>query len=137
MNLLFKNIIMKSNMIWANFAVKNLDRTTRFYTELGFEPNGESGELTSFFFGENNFIIHFFQKEILSKNMNMEIADSEQLNEIIFTISAETRKEVDEWAKKIRNSEGKLISNPETFGENYYGFIFADPDGHKFNIFMM
>lgn len=124
-------------MIWANFAVENLDRTNRFYTSLGFKSNGKSEDLTSFFFGENNFIIHFFRKEVLSKNMNMEITNSEKSNEIIFTISVETKEEVDEWAEKIRNSEGKLISHPETFGDNYYGFVFADPDGHKFNIFMM
>jgi len=128
---------MKSNMIWANFGVKDLERTTQFYTALGFKSNGRSDDLTSFFFGENNFIIHFFKKEILNKNLGLEISDSEKSNEIIFTISAETKEEVDQWSEKIKNSEGKLISNPEEFGDNYYGFIFADPDGHKFNVFMM
>lgn len=128
---------MKSNIIWANFGVEDLERTTQFYTALGFKSNGRSDDLTSFFFGENNFIIHFFKKEVLSKNLGLEISDSEKSNEIIFTISAETKEEVDQWGEKIKNSEGKLISNPEEFGDNYYGFIFADPDGHKFNIFMM
>ena len=128
---------MKSNMIWANFGVKDLERTTQFYTSLGFKSNGKSDDLTSFFFGENNFIIHFFKKEILSRNLDLEISDSEQSNEIIFTISAATKEEVNEWAEKIKNSEGKLISSPEEFGDHNYGFIFADPDGHKFNIFMM
>lgn len=128
---------MKSNIIWANFGVEDLERTTQFYTALGFKSNGRSDDLTSFFFGENNFIIHFFKKEVLSKNLGLEISDSEKSNEIIFTISAETKEEVDQWSEKIKNSEGKLISNPEEFGDNYYGFIFADPDGHKFNIFMM
>ncbi|MFY1045137.1 VOC family protein [Chryseobacterium sp. GP-SGM7] len=128
---------MKSNMIWANFGVEDLECTTDFYTSLGFKSNGKSNELTSFLFGENNFVIHFFKKEILHKNLGLEISDSEKNNEIIFTISAETKEEVDHWAEKIKNSKGKLISNPEVFGDNYYGFIFADPDGHKFNIFMM
>ncbi|OCK52137.1 glyoxalase [Chryseobacterium sp. CBo1] len=128
---------MKSNIIWANFGVEDLERTTQFYTALGFKSNGRSDDLTSFFFGENNFIIHFFKKEVLSKNLGLEISDSEKSNEIIFTISAETKEEVDQWSEKIKNSEGKLISNPEEFGDNYYGFMFADPDGHKFNIFMM
>jgi len=128
---------MKSNIIWANFGVEDLERTTQFYTALGFKSNGRSDDLTSFFFGENNFIIHFFKKEVLSKNLGLEISDSEKSNEIILTISAETKEEVDQWGEKIKKSEGKLISNPEEFGDNYYGFMFADPDGHKFNIFMM
>ena len=30
-----------------------------------------------------------------------------------------------------------MISKPEEFGEVYYGFVFADPDGHTFNVFYM
>jgi predicted lactoylglutathione lyase len=44
---------MNPKKIWSNFAVSDLDRTTRFYTELGFKPNGSSKELTSFLFGED------------------------------------------------------------------------------------
>ena len=51
---------MTAKKIWANLAVSDLGRTTKFYTELGFKPNGRSGELTSFRVGEGDFIIHFF-----------------------------------------------------------------------------
>ena len=49
---------MKPKMIWANLAVNDLDRTTRFYSELGFKPNRLhiSKELTSFFVGESDFV---------------------------------------------------------------------------------
>lgn len=30
---------MKPKMIWANLAVSDLERTTKFYTELGFKSN--------------------------------------------------------------------------------------------------
>jgi len=55
---------MKPKMIWANLAVADLERTQKFYTELGFKPNNphSSNELVSFFAGENEFIIHFFLK---------------------------------------------------------------------------
>ena len=26
---------------------------------------------------------------------------------------------------------------PEEFGKGYYGFVFADPNGHRFNVFYM
>lgn len=29
---------MKTKKIWANLGVEDLDRTTKFYTELGFKP---------------------------------------------------------------------------------------------------
>ncbi len=128
---------MKPKKIWANYAVSDLERTTKFYTELGFKSNGTSRELTSFFIGEDNFVMHFFLKDILQTFMKSEIANSQKLNEIIFTLSAETKDEVDNWAKEVEKAGGKIISKPEEFGKGYYGFDFADPDGHRFNVFFM
>ncbi|MCJ0743418.1 VOC family protein [Pedobacter montanisoli] len=129
---------MNTQMIWANLAVSNLARTTKFYTDLGFKPNGEPNhQLTSFRVGDNEFVIHFFLKEALQANMNMEIADAHQAAEILFTISAESKEKVDQWAITVSKAGGKLLSQPESFGEGYYGFMFADPDGHRYNVFYM
>jgi predicted lactoylglutathione lyase len=130
---------MNPKMIWANFAVSDLARTTKFYTELGFKSNNTqaSKELTSFKFGENDFVIHFFLKEILETNIKGKMTDSQLGNEIIFSLSAHSKAQVDEWATAVENAGGKLITQPELFGNDYYGFIFADPDGHRFNVFYM
>ncbi|WP_343703957.1 VOC family protein [Chitinophaga sp.] len=128
---------MKPKRIWANFSVQNLDRTTAFYNQLGFKHNGASDQLTSFFFGDNNFVIHFFLKDVLEPAMKGPIPDAKAGNEIIFTLSADTREEVNNWEKEVREAGGTIVSKPEEFGEGYYGFVFADPDGHKFNVFHM
>ena len=44
---------------------------------------------------------------------------------------------MNDWAIEVENAGGKIITKPEAFGEGYYGFLFADPDGHKFNVFYM
>ncbi|WP_454045653.1 VOC family protein [Chryseobacterium sp. Marseille-Q8038] len=131
---------MKPKMIWANLAVANLERTQKFYTELGFKPNNphSSNELVSFFMAGNEFIIHFFLKNVIENNLkSMKFGDPQSSNEIIFTLSADSKNQVDEWAEEVRNAGGIVVSEPESFGENYYGFVFADPDGHKFNVFFM
>ncbi|MDR3022757.1 VOC family protein [Chryseobacterium sp.] len=131
---------MKPKMIWANLAVADLERTQKFYTELGFKPNNPhtSNELVSFFAGENELIIHFFLKNIIERNLKtMKFGDPQSSNEIIFTLSASSKEQVDEWAQEVKNAGGTIVSEPESFGENYYGFVFADPDGHKFNVFFM
>lgn len=128
---------MNPKKIWANVAVSDLDRTTKFYTDLGFKSNGRSDELTSFFIGENNFVIHFFLKHVIETNTKVTIGDSHNANEIIFTLSAESKDEVNTWAIEVEKGGGKIISQPEEFGKGYYGFVFADPDGHKFNVFYM
>jgi len=130
---------MKPKKIWANYAVSDLERTSQFYTQLGFTPNGPhtSKELVSFFFGDEKFVIHFFLKDIIEPNIKGQMSDGHTANEIVFTISAESREEVDNWAKEVGPAGGKVVSPPEAFGKGYYGFVFTDPDGHKFNVFHM
>ena len=128
---------MNPKKIWSNLAVSDLDQTTKFYTELGFKSNGNSKELTSFFVGEDDFVMHFFLKDILKTSIKGEIADSKKVNEVLFTLSAKSKKEVDNWEKEVKGAGGKIISKPKEFGKGYYGFVFADPDGHRFNVFFM
>lgn len=118
-------------------GVEDLERTTKFYTELGFKSNGASKELTSFFVGEDDFVIHFFLKDILQSNVKVALADLKNGNEVIFTLSAESREEVNSWETAVKKAGGKIISNAEEFGKGYYGFVFSDPDGHTFNVFYM
>lgn len=68
---------------------------------------------------------------------SIQFGDPNSSNEIIFTLSAESKNQVDEWALEVKKAGGTIVSEPESFGENYYGFVFADPDGHKFNVFYM
>jgi uncharacterized protein len=131
---------MKPKKIWSNLGVSDLKRTTEFYNALGFKPNGKHSvtkELTSFLVGDDDFVMHFFLKDILKTSMKGKIADTKNANEVLLTLSAESKDQVDNWAKEVEKAGGKNISKPEEFGEGYYGFVFADPDGHKFNVFYM
>lgn len=129
---------MDPKMIWSNLAVSDLARTTKFYTELGFRPNGpHNKELTSFLVGEKDFVMHFFLKDILKASIHGELTDTQKSNEVVFTLSAKSKEQVDNWAEEVKRAGGKLVSKPEEFGKGYYGFVFADPDGHKFNVFYM
>jgi len=118
---------MNPKKIWSNLAVSDLERTTKFYTELGFKSNGASKELTSFLFGKNDFVMHFFLKDILKTNIKGEITDSQSSNEVVFTLSAESKDQVNNWAKEVNKAGGKIISEPEEFGKGYYGFVLQTP----------
>ena len=128
---------MKTRKIWANLTVEDLEQTTKFYNKLGFKSNGASKELTSFFVGEDNFVIHFFLTNVLKLNIKGEVANLKYGNEVVFTLSADSRKEVDNWESEVKNAGGTIISPAEEFGPGYYGLVFTDPDGHKFNVFYM
>ena len=128
---------MNPKKIWSNLTVSDLERTTKFYTALGFRSNGRSEDLTSFFFGDNNFVMHFFLTEKLQANIEIEISDAHVASEVVFTLSAESQEEVDSWESAVPQAGGTIISKAKAFGEGYYGLVFADPDGHKFNVFYM
>jgi hypothetical protein len=128
---------MKTKHIWANLATTDLERTTKFYKELGFKANNfgssQAQELTSFSFGQNDFIVNFFLKDILRNNTHTEITDLKSGNEIIFSLSAESKDEVHEWVEIVKKAGGKITVEPYEIREGYT-FVFSDPDGHKFNI---
>jgi predicted lactoylglutathione lyase len=122
-------------MIWANFVVKDVKRTNEFYTQLGFTPNNTNNfpKLASFLFGDNKFVIHFFEQ---GSGIN-DFLTSGSNSEIIFTLSAETEAEVNEWAEKVKKAGGTIFKEVQRDEKGYYGFAFADPDGHKFNVLLM
>ncbi len=128
---------MKAKKIWANFSVKDAKRTRQFYTQLGFTPNKPNNDpkLASFLFGDDDFVIHFFEQ---GSQIDEYLTSGSTFNsEIIFTLSAETETEVKEWAEKVKNAGGNIFHEEGRDETNHYGFGFADPDGHKFNILLM
>ena len=130
---------MRSKKIWANFSVKDAKRTNQFYTQLGFTSNtttpNKDPKLASFLFGDDEFVIHFFEQG--SKIDEYLTAGSKTNSEIIFTLSAETELEVNEFAEKVKKAGGNILQKVRRDENNYYGFAFADPDGHKFNVLLM
>lgn len=126
---------MKTKKIWGNLAVTDIKRTNDFYSKLGFKPNSSmnSEEMTSFSFGDSNFIINFFLKHIIEKNTKTDFTDAKNGIEVIFSLSAESKNEVDEWVETVKNAGGKISVEPYEIGEGYT-FVFSDPDGHTFNV---
>ncbi|PKD17210.1 glyoxalase [Salegentibacter salinarum] len=130
---------MNTKQIWSNLSVKDLERTTSFYTSLGFKSNNSrpSTELTSFIVGVNSFVIHFFIESKLKTALKGELANLKKGNEVLFTLAASSPEEVNQWKIEVENAGGTIVSKPQEFGDGYYGFVFSDPDGHKFNVFYM
>ena len=127
---------MIAKKIWANFSVKDARRTHQFYTQLGFTPNKPYNDpkLASFLFGDDNFVIHFFEQ---GSQIDKYLPNGSKSSEIIFTLSAETEAEVKEWIDKVKEAGGNIFHEVGRDENNYYGFAFADPDGHKFNVLLM
>ncbi|MFC4212389.1 VOC family protein [Pedobacter lithocola] len=130
---------METSMIWGNLAVQDIKRTKSFYEQLGFKINGydELANLVSFKFGDNQFIINFFNADRLAASMNGHVSSNEDGNEVIFSLAAESKAEVDQWAELAEPAGGTLQMRPKVDENGFYVCVFADPDGHKFNVVRM
>lgn len=125
--------------VWLNLPVKDLDRTDKFYRAIGFKTNGKNyktDELVSFLAGSNKLIVHFFKQKIFEKFVSAKAANTSKSNEMIITIGSKTKKEIEKITAKVEEAGGKIIAKPAR-SEGYFGSIFADPDGHKWNFLLL
>ena len=70
---------------------------------------------------------------MLQSNINGELTDPKQGNEVIFSLSADSKEEVNEWVNKVRKAGGTISIEYKEFDKGCF-CVFSDPDGHKFNV---
>ena len=77
-------------------------------------------------------------KEAAFKNFTgNKITDSNQSTEVLFSIDAETREEVDEMVEKVVKAGGTIYAEAGDNDNWMYGCGFADLDGHRWNVLYM
>jgi predicted lactoylglutathione lyase len=126
--------------LWINLPVKHVKKSREFFTKIGFTQNphfSETEQMASVFAGTKNIVIMLCSESLFQDFTQNNLADTKQTTEVLFSIDAESREEVDELAEKVKAEGGTLYAKP---GENQgwmYGFGFADPDGHRWNVLYM
>lgn len=66
-----------------------------------------------------------------------EIADTATVAEVLLSIDASGKEEVDEMAARAVMAGGKSDHVPTIMTGWMYGCIFSDPDGHRWNVLFM
>jgi predicted lactoylglutathione lyase len=124
---------------WVNLPVKDVKKTKEFFTKLGFSLNprfSNSDEMAGLIIGDKNAIVNFFPESTFKSFTSNEIANTKQAAEVLLSIDAESREEVDEMVKKAIAAGGTISSEPG--GQGWmYGCVFADLDGHRWNVLYM
>jgi uncharacterized protein len=135
-----KGEIIMTKEFWVNLPVKDINRSRKFFTEIGFSLNqkyGNSEESASFLIGDKNVVLMLFSEPVFKGFIRTEISDTSQSTEVLFSIDAENREEVDALAKKVSKAGGTIFSQPEEHQGWMYGFGFTDPDDHRWNVLYM
>lgn len=125
--------------IWLNLPVKDIGRSREFFTALGFSPtpHGNSDASVGFVVGEHNIVVMMFLEQVFKSFVQTEIADTSINTEMLISIDAESRLEVDAIAKKAADAGGEVFAPPGESQGFMYGCGFKDPDGHRWNVLYM
>ncbi|MGH7494890.1 MAG: VOC family protein [bacterium] len=126
--------------LWINLPVKDVKKAKEFFTKIGFVLNpqyGNSDHSASFLVGDKKIVVMLFAESAFKDFTRNKIADAKQATEVLFSIDAESRAEVDELAKKAAKAGGTIFSEPGEHQGWMYGCGFADLDGHRWNVLYM
>ena len=126
-----------SRKIFVNLAVKDLDRSIRFFKELGFsfDPRFTDEHATCMIVSDEAFVMLLTENRFRDFTKK-ELSDPTAQTEAILAISAASREEVDRLAEKALEAGGTPANDPMDYGF-MYGRSFHDPDGHLWELMWM
>ncbi len=129
-----------TKQFWLNLPVKNVAASKAFFTELGFKFNtgqGNTDHSAAMLLGQHNVVVMLFEEQAFKGFTNNAIANTGQGTEVLLSVDAESKEEVDEMAKKAIAAGGKSDHQPSAMQGWMYGCVFSDLDGHKWNVLYM
>ncbi|MFL0374448.1 VOC family protein [Paenibacillus amylolyticus] len=124
-----------SQKIWMNLPVKDVVKSTTFFNEIGFHGENVGSERAQLVIGSTTILL--FLDATFEKFTGAKIADTSHSAEVIFSIGADSREEVDAFIKKVELAGGTIFGKPGETDGWMYGAGFADLDGHRWNLLYM
>jgi predicted lactoylglutathione lyase len=124
-------------MIFVNLPVKDLGRSVKFFTELGFTFNPQFTDTTAacMVVTETIYVMLLTGAKFQSFTPKP-IANAQQSTEVLLALAMESRGAVEALVQKGFDLGGTRYAEPQDHGFMYqHGF--ADLDGHIWEIFYM
>ncbi|RYZ18970.1 MAG: glyoxalase/bleomycin resistance/extradiol dioxygenase family protein [Chitinophagaceae bacterium] len=127
-----------ATQVFINLAVKDLQRSMDFFTQLGYTFNKQFSDekAACLVISETIFAMlltePFFQGFIPGK----EIADTGKTKEVLIALSTDSKDGVNDLADKAIGAGGKQFRDPEDHGF-MYSRSFEDLDGHVWEVVWM
>ncbi|MEN2415573.1 VOC family protein [Flavobacterium mesophilum] len=128
-----------TKQIWLNLPVKSVAKAKDFFWKIGFSFNEQhdTPSSTCMVVGEGHFVVMLFEEMLFSSFSQHGLTDTKLSSEVLISIDAESREEVDELAKKVTEAGGTVFAAPAESQGWMYGCGFADLDGHRWNVLYM
>jgi predicted lactoylglutathione lyase len=123
-----------TRQIFVNLPVKDLDKSVAFFTQLGFSfnPQFTNEQATCMIVAENIFVM-LLVESFFSTFTRKEISDAKKTTEVIVSLSAQNKEQVDDMANKAVAAGGTAPGPDQDYGWMYLK-NFEDLDGHIWEI---
>ena len=127
------------NDFWLNLASSDLKKSKEFYSKIGFTMNEAHAapHMVSMFVGSKKIILNLFSEAMIKGFAQHPVCDTKQSTEILFSLGANSRAEVDALAKKVVDAGGIVFGGPGEKDGWMYGCGFSDLDGHRWSVLYM
>ena len=126
-----------ATQIFVNLPVKDLARSTEFFTRLGykFDPQFTDEKAACMIVSDDIYVMLLLEK-FFQTFTTKPIADATQSTEVLMALSCDSRAKVDEQVRKALAAGGTSARAPQDHGF-MYGHGFDDLDGHIWELFYM
>lgn len=127
-----------TKQFWLNLPVKDIQKSKAFFSALGFPFNEQqtNEESACMVLGEKSIIVMLFTEKVFQHFCRNNVTDANSSTEVLLSIDAESKEEVDELLAKAVEAGGSVYGEPHDQGW-MYGAGFCDLDGHRWNVLYM
>jgi uncharacterized protein len=127
-----------SRMTFVNLPVKDLVKSTEFFTKLGFsfDPMFTDENATRMVISDDASVMLVTEPFFKGFIEPQEIAETSKSREVLVGLSADSREEVDDLADKALAAGAEGLGEPEDDGFMYMRG-FRDLDGHQWSFVYM
>ena len=121
--------------IFINLAVKDLEKSKRFFHHLGFTFNKQFTDQNAacLILGKDMYVMLLLEKFFKSFTPALDLVDTTKAVEVINAFSVASRKEVDDMIKKVTEAGGREYRQVSDYGW-MYSRSFHDVDGHIWEV---
>lgn len=126
--------------LWINLPVKDINRSKQFFAAVGFEFNGQYGNSDNsacLLLGDKKTVVMLFEEAAFKGFTRSGIPDTTDTAEVLLSLSMDSVAEVDAIIQKAVAAGGSSSHQPGEMKGWLYGAMFADPDGHRWNVLYM
>ena len=123
--------------IFVNLPVKDLNKSVKFFTQLGFKFNPQfTDETATCMIVADDIFVMLLTGHKFKTFTPKEICDATKCTEVLVCLSCDNRGQVDEMVRKAVAAGGTTYNEPQDHGF-MYGHGFQDLDGHIWEIIYM